>query len=251
MKRNISIKWFETIDSTNNEAIRHIEAYDNLTVIAAAYQTAGKGQRGNGWSSEPWKNLLFSIILEFHDFPAERQFAISQKTALGVCDYLDRHGLDARIKWPNDIYIGDRKICGILIENGVRSGLIRRSVVGIGFNLNQKSWDPSVPNPTSLLNECPPAEDGQEYGLGNELGQLAVDIAARVTQEGDDDATAEEYLWKMYRLGETHQYEDLTEGKRFYGKIIGTTTKGTLLVEKAGEGTIKEFAFKEIAYIIG
>lgn len=245
MKRNIAIKWFKSIDSTNNEAIRNIDDYDSMTVIAAESQTAGKGQRGNGWYSEAGMNLTFSIIVKFEDFPASEQFTVSQAVSLGICDYLRRFGLEAKIKWPNDIYVGDRKICGILIENGVRSGSLARSIIGIGLNLNQTEWGTAAPNPTSLAAECP---DGGPYFPEKELETLVCDIFSRLDSKDNAEIRAG-YKRKMYRIDEFHEYENKKDGGKFYGKIIGTTEKGTLLVQDR-EGAVKEFAFKEIGYII-
>ena len=225
MKRNIAIKWFKCIDSTNNEAIRNIDDYDSMTVIAAESQTAGKGQRGNGWYSEAGMNLTFSVIVKFEDFPASEQFTVSQAVSLGICDYLRRFGLEAKIKWPNDIYVGDRKICGILIENGVRSGSLARSIIGIGLNLNQTEWGTTAPNPTSLAAECP---GGGPYFPEKELETLVSDIFSRLESKDTAEIRAG-YKRKMYRIGEFHEYENKRDGGKFYGKIIGTTEKGTLL----------------------
>lgn len=244
MKRKISIKWFDILDSTNNEALRGIKDYDNMSVIAARCQTAGKGQRGNRWYSEKGQNLMFSIVLKFSDFPAREQFLISQKASLGIKDYLESYGLDVKIKWPNDIYIADRKICGILIENAIRAGSLAYSIVGIGLNLNQTEWGDTAPNPTSLMKERPQASG---YSPEEELPKLTGCIFSRI--ESDDTAGIKAgYHGAMYRLGERHLYENRLTGEKFFGTITGVTEKGTLLV-KNGEGAINEFAFKEISYL--
>ena len=149
MKNAWSIKWFSTLDSTNDELLRHIGAYDNLSVIAAESQTAGRGQRGNCWHTEPGENLTFSILLK-PDIPAGEFMRLNFAAATAVRDYLTARGIAAQIKWPNDIYVGKRKICGMLVENGISDGLIKWSVSGIGINVNQRCFPESLINPTSM-----------------------------------------------------------------------------------------------------
>ena len=142
MTKKHDIIWLESIDSTNEEARRRISALDNLSVLSAVSQTAGRGQRGNTWSAKPGENLTFSIVLKYGpgatpEIRALDQSVISEITALSVVDFLAAHGIETKIKWPNDIYAGDRKICGILIEHSVRNGLLSSSISGIGLNVNR------------------------------------------------------------------------------------------------------------------
>ena len=129
-----------------------------MSVIAAYEQTAGRGQRENIWLSEPGKNLTASIVLK-HDgtilsrVSADNQFIISEMISKAVVGLLADYGVDARIKWPNDIYVGDKKICGILIEHTLRGSSIINSIIGVGLNVNQTEFDESLPNPTSLAAE--------------------------------------------------------------------------------------------------
>ena len=144
-----------SVDSTNNEAKRNIDVLDNLSVIVAKDQTSGRGQRGNIWLTEPGKNLTFSIVLKYEQMQvrikAEDQFEISERTALSVIDLLAHYGIEARIKLPNDIYVGNEKICGILIEHSLHGEQISYTIIGVGLNVNQLKFDPSLPNPTSML----------------------------------------------------------------------------------------------------
>ena len=146
----MKIKWFKTIDSTNNRIALDKEDLADKTVYMTDFQTAGKGQRGNGWESAKAENLLFSILFKPSDILAENQFIISQAVTLGIVEYVRSKGITAKIKWPNDIYVNDRKICGILIENSVNGNNLVSSIVGIGFNLNQLTFSPDIPNPVSL-----------------------------------------------------------------------------------------------------
>ena len=162
MKSKYDIIWLDSVDSTNDEAKRRISDIDNLSVLSALSQTQGRGQGDHTWSSEPGKNLLFSIILKYSSHPeaaqstlmsvqAHDQIVISQITALSVVDMLASHGIEAKIKWPNDIYVGAKKICGILIEHTVCGKWLTSSVIGIGLNINQRNFDVNIPNPTSMV----------------------------------------------------------------------------------------------------
>ena len=154
-KKIHNVIWLDSVDSTNNEAKRKIDALDNLSVIAAREQVSGRGQRGNIWLTEPGKNLTFSIVLKYEQMQvkmkAEDQFELSELTAMSVIDLLAQYGIEARIKLPNDIYVWDKKICGILIEHALHGEQISHTIIGVGLNVNQLAFDPSLPNPTSML----------------------------------------------------------------------------------------------------
>ena len=153
MKNITDILWLDKAESSNDEARKAIDNLDNLSVIAARCQTKGRGQRTNTWLSNPNENLTFSIVLKDLKILPSEQIAISQITALSVVDYLARHGISSKIKLPNDIYVGTKKICGILIEHSIRSNKIMWSIIGIGINVNQTVFPSSLPNPTSILLE--------------------------------------------------------------------------------------------------
>ncbi|MBQ9309991.1 MAG: biotin--[Bacteroidales bacterium] len=149
------IYWYESIDSTNLEVRRRIAELDNLSVIAARFQTAGRGQGSHTWISPEDENLTFTVLLRFANggispLPAQDVVRITQMATLAIFDFLKEEGIVSRIKWPNDIWVGDRKICGMLIENILDGSFVFGSIVGIGLNLNQKEFDPSLPNPVSL-----------------------------------------------------------------------------------------------------
>ena len=151
MKNKRRIMWLERVDSTNDEARRHISDIDNLSVVSALSQTAGRGQRGNTWTSNAGENLMFSIVLKSPALMAEDHFALNEISALSVADFLSTYGIKAEIKWPNDIYVGEKKICGILIENSFRGKTISSSTIGIGLNINQRNFNVNLPNPTSMV----------------------------------------------------------------------------------------------------
>lgn len=246
MKGEFSIIWLETVDSTNNEVLRQVETLDNLSVLAAREQTAGRGQRGNRWKSAPGENLTFSAFVRFGEpplppLPASAQFAISQAATLAVADALRERGIPARIKWPNDIYVGDRKICGMLIENRLEGVFVAHSVIGIGLNVGQRVFDPELMNPTSMS-----LLSGQDYALEPLLEEICGRLLGHLRQIGDLSLP---YLDALYRRGEWHSYTDLSDGKVFRGMISGISDGGLLRVEMP-DGKIREFGFKEISYIL-
>ncbi|MBP1664245.1 MAG: biotin/acetyl-CoA-carboxylase ligase, partial [Bacteroidetes bacterium] len=119
-------------------------------IVYTGFQTAGKGQTGNSWESEPNKNLLFSVLLRPRSIKADKQFILSQITGLAVKKVLDKFTGDISIKWPNDIYWKEKKIGGILIENSLIRDCINTCVIGIGLNVNQEKFLSDAPNPVSL-----------------------------------------------------------------------------------------------------
>lgn len=173
------IIWVESTESTNSELRRHIGELDNLSVIAAREQTAGRGQGDHSWFSSPATNLTFSILFRFGEgFPvtlgSSDAVLVTQITTLAIRDHLLSRGIGSRIKWPNDIWTGDRKICGILIENSSMGGMVTSSIVGIGLNVNETGWPAGLPNPVSMRELS-----GKVYNLDEELLGLAGRLRSR------------------------------------------------------------------------
>ena len=191
------INWIDSVDSTNNEVKRRIECLSDLSVISALEQTAGRGQRGNVWLSEPGKNLTFSIAVKyggelFADASPENEFVINGIISLSVVELLAVHGIDARIKLPNDIYVNDKKICGILIEHSVLGSSLVHSIIGVGLNVNQLDFDESLANPTSMLLEVA----GDEIHLPSLLEEL-LDIFLKYAERYSVDEIQSLYQSKL------------------------------------------------------
>lgn len=251
-----NIHWFDTVDSTNTRLMADRQQCNDGTVYAALFQTAGRGQKGNRWESKAGENLTFSILFKPEALPATEQFLLSQIVALGLVDYLATKGITAMVKWPNDIYAGDRKICGTLIEPVLADGRVTAAVAGIGLNINQLEFDPSLPNPTSM--RC---ETGQSFDIREELPRLLAPIFDRYERIGSPyarngfDAL---YLEKLYRRGEWFTFEELSasdvpaehrSGHQVKARILGIDPKSRLLLEHA-DGTIHVYGSKEIKYIL-
>ena len=134
--------------STNDEA--RDAKYRHGDIVWAERQTAGRGQRGHTWTSPEGENLTFSMVLEPRFLPVGEQFLLSEAVTLALTDTFAAYGIDTRIKWTNDIYVGDRKLVGILIEHNHAGASLSRTIAGIGINVNQTAFDPALPNPVSL-----------------------------------------------------------------------------------------------------
>lgn len=156
-------------NSTNNylQSLCSEQKVEELTVVVADFQTSGRGQRGNSWESAPGKNLLFSTVIFPEFLEARRQFLISQVISLAIKEELDTYTSDISIKWPNDIYWKEKKICGMLIENDLMGRNINQSIAGIGININQEIFHSSAPNPVSLLQIT-----GEEHDLFKTLKNI-------------------------------------------------------------------------------
>lgn len=253
MKNKTDIIWLDEVDSTNNEAKRRFEDIDNLSVLSAFSQTCGRGQRGNTWTSDPGANLTFSIVLKYDRMDGSRiqaydQFAISQIASLAVVDFLARRGIRAEIKWPNDIYTSNGKICGILIENSIRGIFLSDSIVGIGLNINQRNFNVTQVSPTSVA-----IETGKEEDIDRCLVEFMDVFRSYVGRylhiNGGLRNLRKLYLSQMWRKDSMHRYIDVAAGAEFNGIIRGVSDLGHLLVENE-KGELREFAFKEIGYIL-
>lgn len=197
------IIWVESTESTNSELRRRIGELDNLSVIAAKEQTAGRGQGDHSWFSSPATNLTFSILFRFGEgFPvtlgSSDAVLVTQITTLAIRDHLLSRGIGSRIKWPNDIWTGDRKICGILIENSSMGGMVSSSIVGIGLNVNETGWPAGLPNPVSMRELS-----GKVYNLDEELRALAWRLRTRYEEAASPEGRRrldEEFSLNVFRL---------------------------------------------------
>lgn len=193
------ITWLNKTDSTNCEARRRFPELDNLSVIATRKQTEGHGQGDHVWYSTPGKNLTFSLVLKYgRTLLAVDGILITCAVTLAIRDYLLKKGIEARVKWPNDIWVDDRKICGILIENTLEGVHISGSIVGVGLNLNQKNWPEDLPNPVSVRNIT-----GRSYCVHAQMRRLYKNIRRRYSQMKSDDGRQklqEEFGKVVFRL---------------------------------------------------
>ena len=237
---------FGTLSSTNQYATELLAKSEPAegTVILADAQTAGRGQFGSSWESQAGENLLFSLILYPRFLPPRDQFLLAQLTALAIADVVAAL-VPARVqvKWPNDIYIGDRKVAGILIQNQLGPGQIQHCIVGVGLNTNQTQFPPHLPNPTSLA-----LATGANLDREALLDELLAGLEQRylMLKNGRTDNLRADYRERLYGRGYPMTFR-LPEGRSFDGRIIGVDPYGKLKVE-GSEGRINLFRPKEISY---
>lgn len=234
--------WYETIDSTNTEALRRLDGIPSGTVLAARSQTAGRGQRGNTWFTEPGKNLTFSVVLKDLGLRASDSIRLNALTSVAVASLLEHYGVQPVIKWPNDIYVSGRKICGMLIENTLDGAMLGASVVGIGININQREF-PQLANATSLA-LCTGKDEALEEVLA-----VFLEIFEGMLSQLDSPELWERYASRLYRLGKTARYYDILREEEFEGVIQGVEPDGRLCILDAG-GERRHYRFKEVSYIL-
>ncbi|MBQ6938443.1 MAG: biotin--[Muribaculaceae bacterium] len=212
-------------------------------VVTTHTQSAGRGQRGNSWEAEPGKNLTFSYLLRPEGVAPQEQFILSQAISLAVVDVLSRYAQGFSVKWPNDIYYHDSKIAGILIEHNLSGMSISRTIVGIGLNINQQQFISDAPNPISLQQIT-----GREYDLDVILAEVLEATTVRYAQcVGDRKQLQLDYAAALYRKDGFYPYRD-AQGE-FMATIREVQPDGYLVLCDT-EGRVRQYAFKEVAFII-
>lgn len=229
--------------STNTLIADLVQKQENPegTLVITNHQTAGRGQRGNTWHATIGLNFTFSLLLKPRFISIKDQFHLQRVVALALADYLRAYFHDrVKIKWPNDMMVNSKKICGVLIENQLSAGVINQSIVGIGLNVNQKEFD--QPAATSMALQAQ-----TDFDLPAELPKLLEQVEKRYLQlkQGKVNELKEDYLQHMYWRNEPHRFA--AGGIEFEGKIIGTSETGLLQMETP-EG-VRTFDVKEVTYL--
>lgn len=216
------------------------------TVVSTYQQTKGRGLDGSEWESEPGKNLTFSVLLKPDFLFAHQQFSLNKVVSLAVMDFVKRyvHNQKVSIKWPNDIYIHNGKVAGILINNTISGNRMLHSVVGIGININQETFSGKAANPVSLIQFT-----GKPFDRFHCLEEIISDLSHRYLElsQGNPLVISRDYLAALYRINEPHLYR--YTGETITATITGISEYGHLKLIQAGYGII-ECDFKEIEFII-
>lgn len=232
----------ESLDSTNNYAANLLKSGElaHGTVIMSAEQTRGKGQRGATWTAEPYKNIIFTCFVEYANLSVDKQESITHFVSLAVVHFLKEQGIQAAIKWPNDILIGSSKIAGILIENQLERSGCRSSIIGIGINVNQEDFGDF--NATSMK-----LHTGEEYSMETLSLNLIQCLQTHFDklQQFAYGILKADYLEMLWLKDILSDFED-SKGV-FQGVIRGTDPSGRLLMEK--EGILVSYDLKEIKFI--
>ena len=244
--REFRIIRIDETDSTNRWMKELIQLHpseetQHEMVVVCDYQTAGRGCGSNSWEAEPGKNLLMSVLMHPKKVSARTQFIITQIVSVALCRTIETViGSEHRvtIKWPNDIYVGDKKICGVLIENSIAGRRIKDCIIGIGLNVNQTEFRSDAPNPVSIA-QLTGKETDREEVLNTFLEELSKQCENRNIHH--------DYLRKMYRRNGMYPFE--TEGSRFMARVAGVNDDGRLMLEDEN-GIAHLFRFKEVTFII-
>ena len=236
-------------DSTMNYAAAHQHELGDRTMIVAHNQESGRGQRGNSWESEPGRNLTVTMLYrpkaDMDPRPLdEQQFRLSEAAALGVADTLEAYGLKAMVKWSNDVYVGDRKIAGILIEHTIIGDRLDNSRIGSGLHVNQREVVSDAPNPVSMYQLS-----GRDIPLARVLDSLSEKLERRLEQNADK--LHADYMSRLWRRdGECHGFR-LREGERTeFQAIIKDVRRNGPLVLRIEDGSETAFYFKEVEFIL-
>ena len=228
------IRYFDTLESTNQYCkLLDLNNVEEFTVIVARKQTAGIGQQGNVWVSEPYENLTFSLILKPSFVSMADQYQLTMMLAVAVAKTLEDllPSAEVKIKWPNDIYLGNKKACGILTTCQIYDGHISNAICGIGLNINQTQFPAWVPNPTSLC-----FVSGDKFDVDKVLTMLLQKIEQeyrrlrggmeREMENGEN--VKMEYLKRLYRINIPSKY--IYKGKNITATITGVNRFGQLLL---------------------
>ena len=236
------------LDSTNSYAQRLIEQ-GNLhegDVIFTLDQQNGRGQADNLWESESGSNLLISIILEPKLIPASQQFILTQLISISIVDVVKKYTQndDIKIKWPNDIYVNNNKVAGILFQNYIKGNNIEHSIIGIGINVNQRHFYSSAPNPISIIHYT-----NKQISIDELLNKLLDNIGdnyEKLNLENGSLQFKSDYINNLYRYDMWAGYSD--GNHTFIGKIIDVDDYGRLSI-KMKSGSVKKFMFKEVEFV--
>lgn len=246
----------DEVSSTNDVAMNAIvqHTHGHGTIFTARSQSAGRGQRGNVWRSAPGRNLTFSLIIEPCHIPVCEQFRISEMAALAAIRALGGFGISARIKWPNDLYVGDCKIGGILIEHTLMGEYLSFSIIGIGINVLETGFDPTLPNPTSVALLLA-RSDGRESDAATPSRLLqafceAFDDLYASSQRDDTKTLHRDYMSRLWRGTGSHPYRD-SEGEFMASVESIDPTSGMLTLRRDGESApLSNYWFKEVESVI-
>lgn len=232
-------------DSTNSWMLKNRDGLEIPVMVYAERQFSGRGQRGNSWESEAGKNLTASFLLRPENILAKQQFHISEMVALSVVELLREFGILAEVKWPNDIYVGDRKISGILIENSIMGQNIEYSVAGIGLNVNQEVFRSEAPNPVSMTQIV-----GRIFDI-DEIAPRLADILEKNFDRIKEPASLHNFFLDSLWRGDRgfYRFHDRIKEEEIVARIADIAPDGLLTLETK-EGENRSYRFKEVEFII-
>ncbi len=233
--------------ASTNDALKESLVQQDMPegiVIQAEEQTQGRGQQGNSWVAEPGQNLTFSLLLKPVHVAAAEMFLISQVVSIGIVAFLNELGAGFTIKWPNDIYHNDQKVCGILVENQLLGATLAHSIIGVGLNVNQEEWPAALPNPLSLRQVF-----RRTFALSELLDGICESIMCWYTRidAGEEQLIREAYAAYLYRKDGLYAFQ--ADGNTFQARIVFVSPDGQLHLELEN-GEECAYYFKEVQFIL-
>ena len=239
------IFYFDTIDSTNTKAKQLAEeGHPTGTLVVAEKQEAGRGRRGRGFESPAGVGIFMTLVLK-PDFAPDRASMLTLIAALAVSKAIsEKTGQEAGIKWPNDIYWKEKKICGMLIENDLMGRNISQSIAGIGININQETFHSFAPNPVSLRQIT-----GKEFDLFEILKNIVLRIQSyySLLKKGNTESIVCQYEMSLFRKEGMHRFKDANG--EFLARIICVEPEGRLILEDEILNK-RGYMFKEVEYLL-
>ena len=242
MKIGRKIIRLDSVDSTNNYAANLLKQgeIESGTVILADEQYAGRGQRDAEWLVKPGENLTFSFFLANVNLSVNNQFYLTQLVSLSLIDLLLKFGVSATIKWPNDIYVGQKKIAGVLIENQLAFNQVKSSIFGIGLNVNQQEFDGFKATSMFLESGVSKIPNDVLFSFIESFNKIGGTFSSNQVE-----SIREEYLRNLYLRKIRALFED--ELGKFEGEIVNVLDSGELVIDREGE--LKSYNLKEIKFI--
>lgn len=234
--------WIKETRSTNTLLSSWSRWLPDGTAVIARSQSAGRGQRGNSWEAEPGKNLTTSILLKCRDVDIRESYYLSEAVALATVDLLNDCGIQADVKWPNDIYVDNRKIAGILIENQLNGTKIERTIAGIGLNVNQTVWRSDAPNPVSIA-QC----TAREWDVAVLVDKLQQAILYRLDMNRTE--LHNQLMSHLWRRDGFYDYHDELLHEDIKARIVAIASSGQITMELT-DGSLREYMFKEVSVIV-
>lgn len=213
-------------------------------LLTTDYQTAGRGQRGTSWEARPGENLLFSFRFRPENLLARQQFYLSEALALAVRAALSKYAEGFSVKWPNDVYFEEKKVCGMLLEHKLQGTMLAETITGVGININQKTFESDAPNPVSLFQITGKATDCDEV-----LSSLVQEFTERYlkVKDGRVEDVHAEYLHHLFRRKGFHRYRD-AQGE-FLAEIAAISPIGQLTLRRE-DGSEQTYSFKEVTTLL-
>lgn len=240
-------------NASNKKIVLNDKGAKEIQLVTTDYQTHGHGQVNTVWESARGENLLFSFLFRPEHITAGEQFFLSEIACLAVAHTLDAYTEGISVKWPNDVYHHDRKICGMLLRHTLSGAQISATLVGIGLNLNQKQFVGDAPNPVSLRQIIGRPVDREE--VLNRFAHHFDRLLRTVTPPDPDERLAQrqrlhgEYLRRLYHHDGAHDYVDTASGETFSAHIIDVAPTGQLTL-RTTDGRLRHYHFKEVRFVV-